>query len=179
MSHEIEAKELMRERRRRADGWMRGWARERERIGAGALGPTAKIKEMGDGAGARSTVGGSMNAIEAQCDRLERTIRIERWVREMPAEWIEVVVGVYLAGETQDAVAARLGVERNRVVSRVQDVLERIAYRNEAQAAMYLTQVTGRSVNADAVLTSACRPVHYEHLGTARPKVAASGGRPA
>lgn len=134
VSIEQTVNELLKARRRRAHAWLKGWARERERIGAGALGPVAKIREYGDGAGSRSsTLPGEPNGIESQCDKLERTIRVERFVRMMPREWVLVLVAYYLDDQPQEAVAKQLGIERYRVVCRLQDAQDRLAAEFEAE----------------------------------------------
>lgn len=153
---------LMKMRRREAHGRLRFWAENRERIGAGGS-LMGRIQEMQENAGARGAPNRSAcNAIEHACDTIETALRIERYVRLMPREWQVVIAGLYLEGQTQVQLAAALGIERNRVVSRLQDAQDRLALEWESQRVSEVALLTGR-------LTSACKDVDSGHAAQLRP----------
>ena len=153
---------LMRMRRREAHGRLRFWAENRERIGGvGSL--LGRVREMQENAGVRAVPDRSAcNSIERACDTIETALRIERYVRLMPREWQGVIAGIYLEGQTQAALAAALGIERNRVVSRLQDAQDRVACEWESQRVSEVMAASGR-------LTSACKPVDSAHAAQLRP----------
>lgn len=149
---------LMKARRRAAHGRLLQWAESRERIGA-MPSTMGRIREMQEHAGSRGVPDrAQMNAVEGACDVIATALRVERFVKAMPREWIAVVVGVYLRGQTQVALAGELGIERNRVVARLQDAQDRLASEFEAEAASRLTD-----------LTSACKSVDSRHAAQLRP----------
>lgn len=153
---------LMKMRRREAHGRLKFWAENRERIGAGGS-LMGRIREMQEHAGSRAAPDRSAcNSIERACDTIETALRIERYVRMMPREWQVVIAGIYLEDQTQAALALALGIERNRVVSRLQDAQDRIALEWEAQRVSEVMAMTGR-------LTSACKPVDSAHAAQLRP----------
>lgn len=177
---------MMKARRQQAHGWLKSWAKQRERIGAGVIGPMGRIRDLQDGAG--SCGGGDPsqpNGVERQADLIERTMRVERFVRMMEPDWIIVLVEVYLHGQTQGEVAQQLGIERNRVVCRLQDAQERLVREFEAEdIARVQAMVRGfGGVLVDGPrevgLRSACNPVYSEHLGVVRPKEKIAATRPA
>lgn len=186
MSIQETVDEMMKARRRQAHGWLKGWARERERIGAGVIGSAGRIRDLQDGAGSHGGGDPTLpNAVERQSEVIERTMRVERFVRMMDPDWIIVIVGVYLHGETQGALAQQLGIERNRVVCRLQDAQERLVREFEAEEIARVQDLArGFGAAYDAMresrdLRSACKPVYSSHLGVARPKEKQIISRPA
>ena len=161
--------EIKKGRRRQAHGWLQAWGRERERIGSmGSV--LAKVREMGDGAG--SSPGGSQrgcNPIERQCDKLARTLRIEHFVRQMPLEWIYVLVGKYMHGETGAQTAARLGIERNRVASRIEDAQDWIMREFDADAIARMREINGLLQTACSSVESSHPVVVASEAGTGKP----------
>jgi hypothetical protein len=153
---------LMKMRRREAHGRLKFWAENRERIsGVGSL--LGRVLEMQENAGVRSVPDRSAcNSIERACDTIETALRVERYVRMMPREWRVLVAGLYLEGKTQADMAAQLGIERNRVVCRLQDVQDRVACEWESQRVQEMLGDAGR-------LTSACKPVDSAHAAKLRP----------
>lgn len=160
--HQVVIDELMRMRRREAHGRLKFWARNRERIVSGGS-MMGRIVDMQENAGARSEPNRAMcNSIEHACDTIETALRVERYVRLMPREWQVVIAGIYLEEQTQAALAAALGIERNRVVHRLQDAQDRIALEWESQR---VQEMLGNSER----LTSACSPVNSAHAAQLRP----------
>ncbi len=124
------AKATARRRRHRADYELKYWAQHRaatlEGLGWPSLSVMARIKIEHDGAGERSTAPGALLLVERQSERFGRVLQVERLVRDMPREWIAVIELVYLKGKSQCTVAMALGIERWRLVSRLQDAQERL-----------------------------------------------------
>lgn len=156
MSHQETIDLIMKARRREAHGRFQWWAKNRERVSSpGSV--MGRIREMQEHAGARSVPDRlACNAVEHACDTLETALRVERYVRLMPREWRAVIVGVYIEGRTQAELATALGVERNRIVSRLQDAQDRLALEWESQA---VAEMVGNKER----LTSACKPVDSRH----------------
>lgn len=153
---------LMKARRREAHGYLKAWAQNRERIAA-VKSTMGRIREMQEHAGSRSVPDREQtNDIEHACDVIETALRVERYVRMMPGEWVVVVVGVYLEGKTQRQIADQLKIERNRVVTRLQDAQDRLATEFEAQR-------INEAFDFDKALTSACKPVRFAQAAKLRP----------
>lgn len=156
MSHQETIDLIMKARRREAHGRFRRWAESRERI-SGVKSTMGQIREMQDHAGSRSVPDRSgLNNVERACDAIQTALRVERYVRGMPKEWQMVVAGYYLHNKKQEELAKELGVERNRIVSRLQDAQERLAHEWQVDA-MASIPVFGER------LTSACKPVDSRH----------------
>lgn len=138
-------KALNKARRDRADQRLREWGREREQIGFASVSIAEKMRLEREGAAHRNVAilgEGDLNQVESQSERLGRVLQIERFVRMMPREWIVVVVGCYVEHQTQSALAVLLGLDRNRVVSRIQDIQDRIMAEIEAQAIASMPHLT-------------------------------------
>ena len=154
--------QLMKARRRESHARFKFWAEARERIG-GVQSTMGRIREMQEHAGARAAPDRSQtNTVEHACDVIQTALRVEQYVRAMPREWQTVIVGIYLDGKTQAALAAALHIERNRVVTRLQDAQDRLASEWEAQRIAQVMEL-GRD------LTSACKDVGFVNAAQLRP----------
>ena len=116
-----------RKRRKAAHRRLCEWAEERERIAATGMSVMAKIKQERDGASQSWIDPSELSPMERECERLARVLQVDNWVREMPREWVAVVVGVYCDRQSQLAVATFLRLDRNRILHRLQDAQDRIA----------------------------------------------------
>ncbi len=142
---------VTRGRRRQSHGRLKRWAEDRGDFVSmpGVLGQK--------GGGARHMGGDALNSVEWAADRFEAALRVERFVRAMLPEWRLVVVGVYLQQWTQMEVARALGIERNRVVARLQDVQDRLAREWDALEAATIGERERKA------LTSACKSLDFAH----------------
>ena len=117
--------------RARAHWELRYWAQHRactlEGLGWSSVSVFERIRLEHDGAGARSTAPGELMLVERQSERHARVLRVEILVRDMPREWAAVIETVYLLDKTQSFAAIVLGIERWRLVGRLQDAQERMA----------------------------------------------------
>lgn len=142
---------VTRGRRRQAHGRLKRWAEDRGDFVSmpGVLGQK--------GGGARRLGGEALNSVEWAAERYDQALRVERFVRAMLPEWRMVVVGVYLRQWTQTEVARALGIERNRVVARLQDVQDRLAREWDAMEAAAIGERERKA------LTSACKSLESAH----------------
>ena len=155
---------MMKARRRTAHGWLKAWAIDRERITQGNACTLAKVRELGDGAGL--VTGGDPSALtpmERQCERLERCLRIERYMRVIPREWYEVLIRYYFEQKPYVRIAVELRIDRNRVAGRVEDAQDYLMREFEAEDIR-------RLADSRACLTAAAKSVQLPHRGVVRPR---------